>query len=44
MRLALISLLMVPWTVGCGGDSDKSGDDTSSETDAEAASARPTEL
>jgi len=31
MRLALISLLMVPWTVGCGGDSDKSGDDTSSE-------------
>ena len=33
MRLALISLLMIPLAVGCDGDSDKSGDDTSSEAD-----------
>ena len=33
MRLALISLLMIPLAVGCDDDSDKSGDDTSSEAD-----------
>ena len=33
MRLVLISLLMIPLAVGCDDDSDKSGDDTSSEAD-----------
>ena len=34
MRLALMSLLMIPLAVGCGGgDGDKPGDDTSSEAD-----------
>ena len=33
MRQVLMSLLTVSLVVGCDGDSDKSGDDTSSEAD-----------
>jgi CubicO group peptidase (beta-lactamase class C family) len=36
MRLALISLLMMPLAVGCGGDSHKDGDETGSEADTDA--------